>query len=115
MKTKSIEQKREFIEMNMSYVPVNCLAAFNALPIEKQYNRMRDYVSRAKRKDNPTLCDYVKMHVKSKRANTQEILKVAQFLNSWINDINKRKASDIEKQIAKLQLELKEVKAQIIA
>lgn len=111
MEKLSIESKKQFVAENMNLIPANRVESFKMLDIDVQYKRMREQMFRAKRKTNPTFYDSVKKHLKSRDADMSELIKVSKLINTWISNNDVRRATEIEKQIAKLQSELDVIKS----
>ena len=113
MKKINIEQKKAFVETNISIVPEKRIEAFKLFDIDTQYKKIKEYMRRGNQKDSPkqqTINVYITNYLKSKSAKLEVIERLMGKCQKWIDETSNRKTKEIEEQIAKLQAELEKYK-----
>ena len=109
MKRLSKDQKIEFINSHMSFVPEKRIDVFMTLDVERQYKRIREYVRKQNHKDSPkqrTINEILSAYLKTKNAKLDVVEKLMEKCQKWIDETYIRKTTELEKQISKLQTEL---------
>lgn len=102
---KSNQEKERFIKENLHLVPVKSKEQFPTWDLDKQYNKMVLYVSKAKKLN---VASIVKS-ITDKNPSKTDVEKIINQLNDWLNSETTRRIEQIKKEQEKLAKELQKL------